>query len=735
VSAATSPAVERGEAHISIDVRRDGVALVRIDDPGERHNTITPAFSAELVSAIERIERDASIAGAVLVSGKADGFVVGANIRLLTAIKFASDAERMAREIAQTMIRLEQLRKPVVAAVHGPALGGGMELALACHAVVASDDAKTVLGLPEVRLGLMPAANGMLRVTRRAGLRAAIDLALGGEPLSVTRARAMGLVDEVCPRAILIDVAARRAKALVGHVPRGQWRVGASGDPPPARAPDFVSIALERNPLGRALLFKRAREGARARTRGHYPAPLRMLDVLERFASRGFDAAAELEAKAFGDMVVSETAHRLVELFFATTALKKDRGVDERAEVRPVERVAVIGGGRMGSGIAYVTVAAGIPVRLKERDDVAAGRALRAVKARLDRRAEHERMTALECDAAFARLSPATDLSGLRNADVVVEAVFEDLGLKQATVRELEAVVDPTCILASSASCIPVGKIAQGAKHPGRILGMRYFSPVSRVLLVEVVRGDKTEAWAVATAVALAKRQGKTPIVVRDGAGFYTTRALALLLQEAAQLVGEGVPVGAIDAALADWGFPVGPLRLLDEVGLDAAAHVAQTLHGAFGERMTPPGAVCKLLADDRKGRKNGRGFYRHDARAIGRDGRLTVDASLYELLGVQPTTRLPVEEIQMRCALALVNEAVRCFGEGVLRSARDGDVGAVLGLGFPAFRGGPFRYVDTLGAAEALRRVQGYADRFGERWRPAPLLVQMAKRGERFYG
>jgi 3-hydroxyacyl-CoA dehydrogenase / enoyl-CoA hydratase / 3-hydroxybutyryl-CoA epimerase len=309
--------------------------------------------------------------------------------------------------------------------------------------------------------------------------------------------------------------------------------------------------------------------------------------------------------------------------------------------------------------------------------------------------------------------------------------VPEDLALKQGLLREVEPLIGPRCVYASSASCIPIARIAQAAADPERVLGMHYVSDVPERPLLEVVRADKTAPWAVATAVALGKRQGKTVIVVKDGPGFYTTRILAPLLFEAIQLVSDGVPASAVDAAAVDWGFAAGPLERLDELGLDFASNVAQELHSAFGARMTPPGALATLVADGRRGRKNGRGVYRYgaDARA-----KRTVDPGLSSLLGAEPRTKLPVEEIQLRCALAMVNEAVRCFGDGVLRHPRDGDVGAIFGLGFPRFRGGPFRYVDTIGAADVLRRVQAYADRFGDRWRPAPLLVQMAKKGERFF-
>jgi 3-hydroxyacyl-CoA dehydrogenase/enoyl-CoA hydratase/3-hydroxybutyryl-CoA epimerase len=424
----------------------------------------------------------------------------------------------------------------------------------------------------------------------------------------------------------------------------------------------------------------------------------------------------------------------MIEVCLTARELRRDRGLEQGVEPRSVESAVVIGGGRIGAGVAALTVTAGIAVRLKEQDDERAGRALTRVRELVDERASAGQASALNRDRVFARLSVATDYSGLRNADIVIEAVPENVALKHAILRDLERLVEPTCVIASTTSSIPIAQIAQAAGSPERVLGMHYFHPASKVDLLEIVRADKTEPWAVAAAAALGKKQGKTVIVVKDSPGFYTTRVLAPLLAEAALLVGEGVAIEAVDDALVDWGIPVGPLQLLDDVGLDVGAQVAQVLHAAFAERMTPPAAIAKLVAEGRQGRATGRGFYRYEARGGVRTPRRAPDPGVYALLGVMPTARLPVEEIQMRCALALVNEVVRCFGEGVVRSPRDADIGAILGLGFPRFRGGPLRYVDTIGSAETLRRVQGYADRFGERWRPAPLLVQMARRGERFY-
>lgn len=707
------PISSRPQAVVRTETRPDGVAVLTLDDPREVHNTITPELGTQLSVALDALEADPKVSAIVIRSGKKESFLVGANIDYVRAIRFAKDAADASREIGKRFARMARGPKPIVACIHGPALGGGFELSLACTAAVASDDPKTVLGLPEVKLGLMPAANGLIRVAERAGLRVALDLGLTGRSLRPKKALALGLVDEVVAPSIVLDAAVALATKLAKQRrPRKR-----------SRAVMLEALLLEKNPIGRRLFFRRARAEALAKTRGHYPAVERMLDVLEKYASSGFARAAELEATEFGQLVVSETAHRLIDLFFAQTAAKKDTGLDasEKAQAFPVERVAVLGAGLMGAGIAAVSVKNGLVVRMKDRDDASVGRGLKYVRDIVD-------------PNAFARLSAATDYSGMRHSDIVIEAVFEDLELKHAVLREIEKLVKPTCVVASNTSSIPIAQIASASSRPDMVLGMHYFSPVHRMPLLEVVRTKVTDPRAIATAVAVGKRQGKTVIVVRDGAGFYTTRILAPYLNEAAHLLAEGIPVDAIDEAMVDWGFPVGPLHLLDEVGIDVAAHVGGVTQAAFGERMRPPAAFDALERDHRRGRKNGRGFYLYGR---GKKNEKRVDDTVYRVLGVTPRTETRsyrAEEIQLRCALAMVNEALRCQGEEILRSARDGDIGAVFGLGFPAFRGGPFRYVDVIGPSELLRRIRSLEQRLGERFEPAPLLVEMARRGKRFY-
>jgi 3-hydroxyacyl-CoA dehydrogenase/enoyl-CoA hydratase/3-hydroxybutyryl-CoA epimerase len=330
----------------------------------------------------------------------------------------------------------------------------------------------------------------------------------------------------------------------------------------------------------------------------------------------------------------------------------------------------------------------------------------------------------------MARVAPTTDSSGFRDASLIVEAVFEDLELKRSVLRDVEAHAHPEAIFASNTSSIPIARIAEKARHPERVIGMHYFSPVHKMPLLEIIVTDKTAPWVTATCVAFGKRQGKTVIVVGDGVGFYTSRVLAPYLNEAAFLLSEGVDVKRIDEALVGFGFPVGPLTLLDEVGIDVGYKVGSIMHEAFGERMQLPSGMERLYADQRFGRKNQRGFYRYDAK---HKGEKAVDENVYAALGVRPELEKTANEIALRCVLQMVNEAAYCLAEGVLRSARDGDIGAVFGLGFPPFLGGPFRYVDAIGVAEVVRRLERYERQFGSRFRPAPLLEGMAQKNERF--
>jgi 3-hydroxyacyl-CoA dehydrogenase / enoyl-CoA hydratase / 3-hydroxybutyryl-CoA epimerase len=721
---------------LTLAKRADGVAVVTYDVPGEPVNTLKASFAEEFERVFSEIEADPEVVAAILVSGKPDGFIAGADIEMLKRVTTAAEGEALCKGGHRAILRLAECKKPVVAAIHGAALGGGFETALACHGRVLSDDRKTVLGLPEVQLGLLPGLNGLQRLAALTSLQVALDHGLTGKNMRASKARSLGVADDVVPSSILRDVAAELAKKLAQRgapfraSPKKSKNVGE----------ELTRAALEKNPLGRRVLFKKAREELRKKTGGHYPAPERIVDVLEAFAKKGFDASKEVEAAAFGELVVSNVANRLIEIFFATTALKKDSGVaDPNVKPRKVEKVAMLGAGLMGAGIAYVTAEGGVPVRMKDKDDASLGRGMKYVADILDERVKKKQLTRIEKDQRLALLTTTADYSGMKSVDLVIEAVFEDLEVKHKVLREVEAATHERAIFASNTSSIPIGKIAAASKRPENVVGMHYFSPVHKMPLLEVIQTPRTAPEVVATAVLVGKKQGKTVIVVNDGVGFYTSRILGPMMNEASFILAEGASIEAIDRAMTSWGWPVGPITLLDEVGIDVAAHVGPIMRAAFGERMDPPPTMEKLVADDRKGRKNERGFYLYGKAAKEKGKGKHVDPSIYGVLGLDvpdPKAKgpVPLEEIQMRCSLQFVNEALHCFGEGIVRSARDGDIGAVFGLGFPPFRGGPFRYVDAIGAAEALRRIEGYEKRFGKRWAPAPALVDVAKSGRRFH-
>jgi 3-hydroxyacyl-CoA dehydrogenase/enoyl-CoA hydratase/3-hydroxybutyryl-CoA epimerase len=651
---------------------------------------------------------------------------------MLARVKTAAEGSALARGGQHAMQELEDLgkRKPVVVAIHGAALGGGMELALAATYRVATDDRRTQLGQPEVQLGVIPGAGGTQRLPQLIGIAQALDLILSGKSVRAQKARKLGLVDEVVPRPILMEVARRRARELA----TGELRIERNKVdlklPRLLRSEVLQQIALEDNPVGRKILFQQARRALLAKTHGHYPAPERALEAVRIGVEKGAEEGYRAEASFFGELVAGDVSHRLVEIFFATQALKKDPGVENEAvKPRKVEKVAVLGAGLMGAGIAYVTAEAGIPVRVKDKDDAALGRGLKQIAGILDDRVKRRRLGWREREEKLALITGTTDYSGMKRAEVVIEAVFEDLKVKHAVLREVEGEA-PGAIFASNTSSIPIGLIAEASAHPERVIGMHFFSPVHRMPLFEVIRGRSTGDEAVATIVALGKKIGKTVIVVNDGPGFYTSRILAAYMNEAAFIFNDGGTVEDIDHALVQFGFPVGPMQLLDEVGIDVGAKVAHIMHESFGPRLAPPPGFEKLVENGRLGRKSKKGFYLY-----GEGKTKEVDRSVYDLTPQgQKRTSPAQDEITERCVLQMVNEAAHCLGEGILRSARDGDVGAVFGLGWPPFRGGPFRYADALGAGQIVERLRRYQDRFGERFAPAPRLVELASGGGKLH-
>jgi 3-hydroxyacyl-CoA dehydrogenase/enoyl-CoA hydratase/3-hydroxybutyryl-CoA epimerase len=702
----------------------DDVAVITIDLPNEPVNKITRGMREEFLAMFDRLSHNPQVRGAVLISGKPDTFIAGADIDEFTTLRDAADAERLSREGQALIDHFERSNIPFVAAINGACLGGGLETVLACQWRVATTHPKTVLGAPEVQLGLIPGAGGTQRLPRLVGVRAALDMILTGKNIRAKKALQMGLVDELVHPAILERIAIARAREL-GN---GQRKHSA-----PHRAGGVTGALLERNPIGRQIIFKKAREATLDKTHGNMPAPLAAIDAMESGYTNGLAAGYRDEARLFGEMAASDVSKELIFLFFATTALKKDTGVpgDERVMPLPVHKLGILGAGFMGAGIASVAVQRGTLVRMKDADTGRVGKGIAAVSSVLRERLKKKQIATVQYQDMMSLLGGTVDYSGFGNIDLVIEAVFEDVAVKHAVLRETEVVLKPTAIFATNTSTIPIATIASASARPSRVLGMHFFSPVPKMPLLEVIVTPETDHQVIATAVAYGKALGKTVIVVNDGPGFFVNRILVPYLNEAGHLLGEGVPIDAIDAALTAFGFPVGPITLLDEVGLDVAGKAGQVIFDAFGARFAPPDSLRRVIEAGRYGRKSKKGFYRYDA--AGKKG--DVDASVYDVFAPgHPRTDVPADEIQRRTVYAMLNEAARCIQDGVLRTPRDGDVGAVFGFGFPPFRGGPFRYIDALGVSALVQQLDDLNGRFPGRFEPAPLLLDMARANTRFY-
>jgi 3-hydroxyacyl-CoA dehydrogenase/enoyl-CoA hydratase/3-hydroxybutyryl-CoA epimerase len=717
---------------------QDGIAVITIDLPNEPVNKFNRAVKAEFVTLFDRLERDLNIRAAVLLSGKKDTWIAGADIDEFLELETAADAERMSHDGQLLLDSVERMRTPLVCAIHGACLGGAVELALASAYRIATDHPKTILALPEVQLGLIPGAGGTQRLPRLIGIRAALDMILTGKNIRAKKAYQTGLIDELVHPAILTDIAIRRARDIAdGTRKHERHRSGVTG------------FLLEENPAGRRVVLKKAREETLKKTHGHYPAPLAAIDAVAAGYSGGASHGFREESRLFGEMAASSVSKELIYLFYATSALKKDPGVSvEEGQsppvVMPINKLGVLGAGFMGSGIAAVAVQQDIPVRMRDADHGRVAKGYAAVRDILKERLTRKQITRQQFTDMMSLLGGTIDYSGFGNADLVIEAVFEDLDVKHQVLREVEAVLKPEAIFASNTSTIPIAQIATASSSPDRVLGMHFFSPVHKMPLLEVIVTHETDRDVIASAVAFGKTLGKTVIVVRDGPGFYVNRILTPYINEAGRLLDQGASIDSVDKALVDFGFPVGPVTLVDEVGLDVASKAGKIMHDAFGDRFSPAQSVQAVVASGRLGRKSKKGFYLYDDE--GKKGE--VDESVYQLLtpaaretppsaGAEPRARpeFPANEIQQRTVLPMLNEAVRCLEEGVIRSPRDGDVGAVYGFGFPPFRGGPFRYIDSIGQEEVVRQLEELNDRFPGRYEPAELLVGMARRKTRFHG
>ncbi len=693
--------------------RRDGVAWLTFDDPEKKVNTLSSRLFGTFEGFLTQLENDPP-RGLVLISGKPSNFIAGADIEELQGLGDPADVAAMINRGHALANRLNALPFPVVAAIHGSCLGGGLELALACHRRVATEDKKTKLGLPEVQLGLIPGLGGTQRLPRLIGVADALPLILTGKQVDAKKAKRLGIVEVTCSRADLESAAlklleqgktARKPKKAFGQ-----------------RLANFLAEA----PLLSGLVYSKARDGVMSKTGGHYPAPLKAIEVVREGMKLSLPEALKIETRAFSDLVVTDVAKSLMGVFFMKTDADGRAAALAAQYPGELEKVGVVGAGFMGAGVAQLLAYRDTQILLKDRDQDGLGRGLETIRGLFDTLVERRKMKPAERDLAVSRVEGTVEYAGFEHTDFVIEAVFEDVGLKQKILQDVEAAGPEGLIFASNTSTIPIARIAEKSPKPENVLGMHFFSPVHKMPLVEIIRHPGTSDAAVAATAKVGLRMGKTLIVVNDGPGFFTTRVLAPFMNEAAWILTQGARVEQIDKALTRWGFPVGPIALMDEVGIDIGAHVTKVLLEYFGDRITPPPLFDRLIEDGRKGRKGGKGFYTYG------QGPKKVDETVYPLLDWKEA-KIDDQEIVERCWMQMLNEVAYCIEEGIITNPVDIDLGVIFGFGFPPFRGGILRQADKLGLPHIVERLRYYAATYGDRLAPAPLLVEMAEKGSTF--
>ena len=696
--------------------KKENVAVITLNQPGEKVNTLNEAMMDQFANFLDDLESDVSLKGAVLISGKENNFIAGADIEMFKARETAEEIEQLSLDGHKILNRVESSSKPIVVAIHGSCMGGGLELSLACHYRIASGHSKTIMALPEVKRGILPGTGGTQRLPRLIGIQKSLNYMLTGKNIYARQAYKMGLVDELVHKDALEEAAIK----AVHNVSSGKFE----------RTDKRTSMEkmIEGNGLGRKIVFSQALKQTLAQTKGNYPAPEKILDAVEYGYKHGKEKGLLNEAKLFGELGATQESRALVNLFFAMNNAKKN---PQKDLVKPVNKIGVLGAGLMGSGIADVSINKGkYSVLLKDRDLESASKGEQGIWSDLNKKSEKRIITKFERDEIASRVTSLDSYAGFDGVNLVIEAVFEDLNLKHKIIKEVEEVTSDDTIFASNTSSLPISEIAKASSHPENVIGMHYFSPVQKMPLLEIITTEQTADWVTATAYEVGVKQGKTVIVVNDGPGFYTTRILAPFMNEALLLLEEGASIEFLDKAMKQFGYPVGPMALLDEVGFDVGARVGETMKPMFDKRGARSSEKAQELVDEGYlGRKNKKGMYSYS------DGKKKeVNTGIYKYFGGTNRTKPDMETAQFRMALTMINEAAYCLEEGILKSATDGDLGAILGLGFPPFLGGPFRYIDRLGADVIVKKLNGFADEFGPKFKPASILMDKAKKGETFH-
>lgn len=702
--------------------------FLTIDVPGEKVNILSSTVMEELDRWLDEIAKQRELKSLVIISGKEGNFIAGAQIAEIEGIASPEEGAVKAALGQAVFDKIAALPMTTIAVIDGACVGGGLELVLACDFRIARASDKTRLGLPEVRLGIIPGFGGTQRLPRLIGIQRSLDFILTGRTVDAKRAHRAGLVDRVIPEefgpemirsvahAFAIEL---RSEALRQRIKARRQKLNAQG------------FLLEKNFLGRRVLFEQARKRVKAEAKGHYPAPLLALEAVEKGYPLDLRAGLAIEAELLGKAIVTNVSKNLIKVFYLSEEMKRDKGVVQFKGVpQEFQRIGVLGAGVMGGGIAQLLAHNNLPARMKDINFAAVAKGTEAAAKVFSEAVRKRRLTPKEMQNKMALISGTVDYSGFHRVDLVIEAIVENLDLKKKVFAELDSLVPAHAVLASNTSSLPITEMAKATKRPDKVAGLHFFNPVHLMPLIEVIRGEQTSDETVASLVAFAKKLGKTPIVVKDSPGFLVNRILAVYMAEASRMLQAGGTIEEIDKALVDFGMPMGPFNLIDEVGIDVAAKAGKIMIEAFGERMGVSGALDKLVADGRLGKKNGKGFYLY------RGKEKQIDQNVYALLNLAPAKgqHFAKHEPEERCVLMMINEAAMCLSEGIIRRPHEVDAGMIFGTGFPPFRGGLLRYADSLGSNRVVERLEYYAGKLGDHFKPAAMLVEMARQGRSFY-
>ncbi len=700
---------------------RNKIGILYFDLQDQKVNKFNTPVMEELSQTMQDLSLRDDLRALIFMSRKKDSYIAGADVQEIRTLTDPRIGYQVARKGQEVFDYFSKMPFPTIAVINGACMGGGTELSLACNYRLVTDNLKTSIAFPEVNLGILPGWGGCTRLPRMIGLQKSFDIILTGRKLNYKRAYRTGIADKIIATEWALEKALQfTEEILAGNGSKYTKRRESRG---------ILPIILEKNHFGRNILFSKARQLILKKTGGHYPAPLKALQVIKESRGKSIEKSFEIEAKALGDLIVTSISKNLVQIFLWTQEIKKENGTKNiDLESKNIHKAGVLGAGAMGGGIAQLFASNGIPIRVKDINYQALGGAYRQAGSILKGQLKRRRIKKMEYTQIMHRISGTTDYSGLKNAGIIIEAIVEDLDVKKKVLAELEDHCSDDAIIATNTSSLRVDDMVIDLKHKARFAGMHFFNPVHRMPLIEIVRGQYTSEQTIANLFHLSKALGKTPIVVKDAPGFLVNRLLVPYMVEAISLLEEGYSINDIDRAMLKFGMPMGPIALFDEVGIDVAYKVAKILQNFMGDRMAESTILEKLIEKDRLGKKSGKGFYRYSAKSKEPDPLIPL------ILDKKEHTGMDMDEMTKRMVYPMINEAGRCLAEGLVSQPRDIDIGMIFGTGFAPFRGGLLKYADSEGIGKVADTLNTFRDKYGSRFKVSDYLNQMHSANEKFY-